>query len=72
MLSENERLKKAVCIVEFSALLLAELSTLLENNFTIFSLGYFECQDLAFDLKKRKERVSSLHFSECKPGKKNA
>lgn len=71
-MSENERIKKAVSLIDYSGFLLGELSSLLENNFTLFSLGYFECQDLAFDVKKIRERILSLHFSDCKPGKKNA
>lgn len=71
-MSENERIKKAGLVVDYSVFLLGELSGLLENNFTLFSLGYFECQDLAFDVKKIRERILSLHFSDCKPGKKNA
>lgn len=71
-MSKNERMKKAACLVDFSGFLLGELSSLLENNFTLFSLEYFECQDLAFDVKKIRERILSLHFSDCKPGEKNA
>lgn len=71
-MSENERIKKAVSLIDYSGFLLGELSSLLENNFTLFSLGYFECQDLAFDVKKIRGRILSLHFTECKPGGKNA
>ena len=71
-MSKNERMKKAACLVDFSGFLLGELSSLLENNFTLFSLEYFECQDLAFDVKKIRERILSLHFSDCKQGEKNA